>query len=204
MNIRGNKIILRAIEDRDLISLHEWSNNPELQHIIGNIHFPSSMEFQKQWFDKLLNNKDNQRFAISENENGNIIGISSLLNIDWRNKHAWHGIMLGNTPKEEIGYNKFKFSLEELESIKGKGYGFDSVMATMRYAFDELGLERLDGSMIEYNTHSIKFYTEKLGWKLEGQKDNYYFHQGKWWKQIIVGITKTQYKELIELNNYWK
>ena len=77
-------------------------------------------------------------------------------------------------------------------------------MATMRYAFEELNLERLDGSMIEYNSVSVATYCGKrLGWKEEGRKRNYFFRKGRYWDQIIVGVTKQDYQELIEKTNYW-
>ena len=184
MNILGLKVTLRAIEETDLPLLHKWANDPKTQDIIGNIHFPSSMEYQKKWFDGLLNDKLNQRFAIDTPECG-LIGISSIINIDWRNNHAWHGIVLGDV------------------DIRGKGYGIDAVMATMRYAFEELHLERLDGSIIEYNTVSYSFYCNKLGWVEEGIRKNYYYRKGRYWDQIVVGITKDDYKKLIEKNSYW-
>lgn len=74
----------------------------------------------------------------------------------------------------------------------------------MRYAFDELNLERLDGSMIEYNTASIATYCgSKVGWKEEGRKKNYFYRKGRFWDQVIVGVTKQDYLELIERNHYW-
>jgi RimJ/RimL family protein N-acetyltransferase len=184
MNILGKKIVLRAIEEADIPILHEWANDPTTQNIIGNIHFPSSFEYQKTWFKNLQNDTLNQRLAVDTQEQG-IIGISSIMQIDWRNNHAWHGIVLGN------------------KDIRGKGYGIDAVMATMRYAFDEMHLERLDGSIIEYNTVSYSFYCDKLGWKKEGVRRNYYYRQGRYWDQIIVGITKNDYFELLSKNNYW-
>lgn len=184
MNILGKKITLRAIEESDLTSLHKWANDPQTQDLIGNIHFPSSFEFHKNWFQKLQGDSLNHRFAIDTEDQG-LIGLSSLMHIDWRNNRAWHGIVLGD------------------KDIRGKGYGIDTVMATMRYAFDELHLERLDGSMIEYNSISISFYCEKLGWKKEGVRRNYYFRKGRYWDQIIVGITKGDYMEHIAKTNYW-
>lgn len=185
MNIKGKKILLRAIEESDLVLLHKWANDPPTQDIIGDIHFPSSMQFQKTWFEKLQTDQLNQRFAIEAPEVG-LIGLSSLMHIDWRNNHAWHGIVLGDV------------------DIRGKGYGIDAVMATMRYAFEELHLERLDGSMIEYNEVSINFYCEKLGWKVEGKRRNYYFRKGRYWDQIVVGITKNDYQDLLKKNKYWE
>jgi len=185
MNILGKKIVLRAVEERDLELLHKWANDPATQDIMGGIHFPSSMGYHKNWFEKLKNDELNQRLAIETPDIG-IIGLSSIINIDWRNNHAWHGVMLGD------------------KDIRGKGYGIDAVMATMRYAFEELHLERLDGSMIEYNEVSLGFYCNKLGWKEEGKRRNYYFRRGRYWDQVIVGITKEDYRQLIDKNKYWE
>jgi RimJ/RimL family protein N-acetyltransferase len=76
-------------------------------------------------------------------------------------------------------------------------------MATMRYAFDELHFERLDGSMIEYNEVSISFYCGKLGWKEEGRRRNYYYRRGRYWDQVVVGITREDYYELVKQGKYW-
>lgn len=185
MNIKGKVLTLRAIEEHDLEILHKWANDPETQDIIGNVHFPSSMDFHKTWFQSLKNDPLNQRLAIDVPVTG-IIGISSIMNIDWRNNHAWHGVMLGDN------------------DIRGKGYGVDAVMATMRYAFEELHFERLDGSIIEYNEASFAFYCgEKLGWKEEGRRRNYYFRKGHYWDQIVVGITRQDYNQLIQDSGYW-
>ncbi len=184
MNIQGISTTLRAIEEEDLTVLHKWSNNTELQKAMGNIHFPSSRSFHKSWFEKTLDDTHNQRFAIETKDHG-LIGISSLMKIDWRNNNAWHGIMLGD------------------KDTRGKGYAFDAVMATMRYAFDELHLNRLDGQMIEYNIASIKFYCKKLGWKEEGRAREWYYTQGRYWDRVIVGITKKDYLQLVEETGYW-
>ena len=142
MNIQGKILTLRAIERHDLEHLHKWANDPNTQEGIGELHFPSSMDFHTSWFENLKDDHLNQRFVVDAPDVG-IIGISTIVKIDWRNRHAWHGLVIGDF------------------SHRGKGYGVDAIMATMRYAFEELNLERLDGSMIEYNETSIAVYCGK-------------------------------------------
>jgi RimJ/RimL family protein N-acetyltransferase len=185
VNILGKLLTLRAIEEEDLELLNKWANDPVTQDGIGDLHFPSSMDFHRSWFQNLKNDRLNQRFVVDVPEVG-IIGISSIMNIDWRNRRAWHGLLIG-----ESGHRR-------------KGYGIDAIMATMRYAFDELNLERLEGSMIEYNKLSISSYCGKrLGWKQEGRRRNYFFRHGRYWDQILVGVTKQDYRNLLEKTNYW-
>lgn len=184
MNIEGKTIILRAIEKEDLEILNKWANNAEIQYWLGGWHFPTNMEDQMRWFSSFSVNSTNQRFVIEAPDLG-VIGTANLVDIDWKNRNAFHGMMLGD------------------KDIRGKGYGVDTVMAVMKYAFEELGLQRLDGSMIEYNVASLKMYIEKCGWKKEGRQRNWYFRKNQYWDRIIVGITREDYFELIEKNKYW-
>ena len=84
-----------------------------------------------------------------------------------------------------------------------KGYGTDTVMAIMRYAFDELGLNRLNGSWFTDNTLSKMMYM-KCGWKEEGIRRNYIYKSGKYRDLIETGILASEYYELIEKNKYWE
>jgi len=184
MNIRGNKVILRAIEEKDLELFHAWANDPEIWYMVGGWHFPSSFDSLKTWFLSLKSNELNQRFAIETKDHG-VIGSANLVQIDWKNKNAFHGIYLGN------------------KDIRGNNYAKDSIFAIMRYAFEELGLNRLDGSMIEYNEASLSLYINKCGWKVEGTARGWYYRKNRFWDKIIVGVTREDYFELIKKDNYW-
>lgn len=185
MKIKGKFVTLRAIEESDLELLHKWANDPATQDGIGELHFPSSMDFHKSWYEGLKNDKLNQRYIVDLPEKG-AIGISSIMKIDWRNSHAWHGLVLGES------------------SFRSKGYGIDAIMATMHYAFHEMNLQRLDGSMIEYNKLSLSTYCGKrLGWEIVGRRMSYYFRKGQYWDQVLVGISKQGYHDLIANTNYW-
>ena len=179
MNIKGEKVTLRAIEKGDLELLHKWSNDPDSNYMLGGWHFPSSTSDQDKWYETLSLTSLNQRFAIDTEDHG-LIGTANLVNINWKDRNAFHGMLLGD------------------KDIRGKGYGVDTIMTISRYAFEELGLVRLDGNMISYNKPSIGVYTKKCGWKVEGTKKNYWFRKNQWWDQIIVGITREDYFELLK------
>ena len=184
MNILGNIVTLRAIEEEDLPTLHKWANDPVLQNMLGDIHFPSSRMFHKEWFERMTKDLLNLRFAVEAPGVG-LIGISSIMDISWRNNHAYHGLLLGES------------------GTRGKGYGTDAVMATMRYAFDEMHLERLNGSRIEYNLASRSLYIGKLGWTEEGSQKNYYYRAGRYWDRIVTRILREEYYQLVKKTEYW-
>ena len=185
MNIKGKKVVLRAIEKADLELLHKWSNDPEINYMLGGWHFPSSMQDQEKWFASLSLGSNNQRFAIDAPDLG-LIGMANLVDINWKDRNAFHGMLLGN------------------KDTRGKGYGIDTVMAINRFAFEELGLMRMNTTIIASNEPSIGVYTKKCGWVIEGIKKNHYFRKNQWWDEVVAGITREDYFNLIEENNYWK
>ena len=101
-----------------------------------------------------------------------------------KNRRASHGIKIANKER------------------RAKGVGTDTVMAIMRYVFDELGLHRLDTSWFDSNVASKTLYT-KCGWKVEGVKREYIFKRGQWRDLTVVGILESDYRELISNNHYW-
>jgi len=185
VKIIGKLVVLRAVEEGDIPHLARWANDAVTQDGIGEMHFPSSLDFHREWFNGLKSDPHNQRLVVEVPDYG-IIGITSLMGIDWRNRHAHHGLVLGEAAQ------------------RGMGYGVDAILSTMRFAFEEMGLERLDGAMIEYNQASINTYCgKKCGWQEEGRRRNYYYRKGRFWDQIVVGVTCSDYRDLIERTNYW-
>lgn len=184
MNIYGKKVVLRAIEERDLPLLHKWANDPSIQSMLGGWHFPVGEQDQKKWYQSLSFNSDNQRFAIETPDLG-LIGTANLVSIDWQNGAAFHGMLLGE------------------KDVRGKGYALDTLMTLMRFAFEEVGLHRLDSDIIEYNIPSLKFYLEKAGWIREGVKKEWYFRKGKRWDKIVIGVTKEGYMNFCKNTGYW-
>ena len=182
MNIKGKTVLLRAIDKGDLEQLHKWSNDPDINYLLGGWHFPSSLQGQEEWFNSLSLNSLNQRFAITIPGTG-LIGMANLVDINWKDRNAFHGMLLGES------------------DFRGKGYGTDTVMALARYAFEELGLNRLDTTIISYNETSIALYTKKCGWKIDGVKKGYYFRKNQWWDQILLGITREDYNEWVKQHN---
>ena len=138
MNIKGKKVFLRAMELEDMDFLREMINDEEMEHNVIGWSFPVSKYEQQKWFESTIQNKTNIRFIVEAE--GNSIGLATLTSIDWKNRKACHGIKL-------FGNN-----------IKGKGYGTDTVITIMKYAFEELQLNRLYSTILEFNEASRKLY----------------------------------------------
>ncbi len=185
MNIRGKKVTLRAPEPSDIAQLHEWSNDPELWANLVGWHFAYNRASTERWVENWSSEPHAGKVYCIEAPEHGLIGTASLVDIDWRNRNAFHGMMLGG------------------KQLRGQGFGIDSVFALMRYAFDELGLHRLDGEMVSRNQRSIDFYTESCGWEIEGRKRHWFYRDGGWCDKVIVGITSARYREHCDRTGYW-
>ncbi len=174
MYIKGNKVLLRFIEPKDLESIREMTNDPYQEQMIVGWSFPTSVKHQEMWYQRVLDDRNNYRFAIEYE--GIFVGIATLTDIDWKNRKAHHGIRL------------------TLSAPKGVGIGSDSVYAIMKYAFEELNLNKLYGSILSYNVASWKLYT-KCGWKSEGVYKQNVYKNGKYHDESPVAILKSEYYE---------
>lgn len=184
MNIKGKIVTLRAVELEDMELLRGMLNDPEMEKAVVGWSFPVSKYSQQKWYESAIGNQKNQRYVIETNEDG-AVGIATLYDIDWKNRRATHGIKLANKER------------------RTKGIGTDTIMAIMRYAFDELGLHRLDGSWFDDNIASKGVYT-KCGWTVEGVKREYVYKGGEYKDLSIVGILAADYYALIKRNHYWE
>lgn len=183
MNIVGKIVTLRAMSADDMQMICDMFNDPEMENLVIGWSFPKSIEQQKAWFEKNMNDEKNLRFVIETKADG-ALGIATLSGIDWKNRSATHGIKLANKEK------------------RTKGIGTDTVMAIMRYAFDELGLHRLDGSWFDENIASKSLY-KKCGWKEEGVKRSCVYKRGQWRDLTVVGILESDYREVVDRLKYW-
>ncbi len=185
INIHGKKVTLRALELEDMEALRSYHNDPVVASLVRGWSFPISSYQQKKWYESMIVDKTNHRFAVETEEEG-FIGISTLTSIDIKNRSAQQGLIIGNP------------------DVRGRGYGLDTIMATMRYAFEELQLNRLDGDIVETNLASLHLYLKKCGWVEEGRLRQYVYRNNQYYDGIMVGILKDEYLKLCKETNYWE
>lgn len=183
MNILGRFVTLRAIERDDLGMIVDMFNDPEMEGLVVGWSLPLSMHQQERWFESHGSSTTDLRFVIDTKEHG-AVGIATLTDIDWKNRHAASGIKIKSA------------------DYRDRGIGTDTLMAIMRYAFDELQLVRLDTTWLAHNSRSRGMY-KKCGWTEEGVRRKYIFKNGTYSDLIIGGILADDYHQLIKKNAYW-
>lgn len=184
MVIVGRLVNIRAIEEYDLDYLKDIINDGDLEEMENSCKYPLSSAQQKKWFDNTSTDYANGKFIIETKEHQRV-GYTCLLNVAPENRSAHTGIKLYG------------------DGVRGRGYATDAVMAMMRYAFEYMNLHRLEGFCIDYNNNSKKLYIDRCGWKNEGIKREAIYKNNEYHDLHIMGILKSEYKELIEKKHYW-
>lgn len=183
MNIYGKKIVLRAIEREDLPYYRSNINDPEIEKMVGGWSFPISKASQDNWYNNIISDRNNLRFTITMKDKDEPLGMVNIVNIDWKSGVAFTGIKLFET------------------ASRGQGIGFDTVMSIMKYAFDELRLNRLEGTILDINEPSMRLY-KKCGWKEEGIRRQSQYQMGSYYDEYFVAILKSEFEEIRKQYEY--
>lgn len=183
MNIKGKRVTLRAMEKCDCPLIVEMFNDPEMENLVVGWSFPLAQFAQERWLEEHYRDQNNLRFII-EDERGQAVGVATLVEIDWKNRCAVHGIKIAR------------------QADRGRGIGTDAVMALMRYAFDELQLNRLETTWFATNIPSQSMYL-KCGWQKEGVKRRSVYKRGEYRDLVLAGVLAEEYRALVAANHYW-
>lgn len=167
---------LRELRKEDMIKINEWRNDSELINHLGAPFRYINLEVDNIWYDNYMQNRNtNIRCAIVEDTDENsILGLVSLININFINCMAEFHIMIGDLRN------------------RGKGIGYFSTTEILNHAFNNLNLNRIELSVLENNTSAFKLY-EKVGFKTEGVKRQSTYKNGEFVDSIMMSVLKEEF-----------
>lgn len=155
--------------------LRNLLNDPIVEHMTLGWSFPISEDSQLEWFGRFDGQKDLR--CMIDIKDGQTIGTIGLVNIDWKNRKA------------EIFY-KIENSIEK----RVKGDIHDATMGILIYAFDELNLHCITGTIPEYNIFSQKVL-KKCGFQQEGLLRKRIYKRGGYHDEYVYSLLKEEFKE---------
>ena len=168
--LTGKKVYLRPLELADAPILQGYMNDPEVRHTLARF-LPVSLPNQEQWVKGLGQNDRDVTLGIALQSDDRLIGATGLHRIDYKDRKAEFGIAIG--AKDEWN----------------KGHGTDATALLVRYAFDELNLNRVALRVYEYNQRGVRCY-EKAGFQKEGVLRQDQYKDGRYWDVYVMGILK--------------
>jgi len=175
--IKGKSINLRPLKEIDLDEIMKWINDLEVTKYLSSFIFPVSRLEEEKYLEKMMSKNDEQKHMVIENKKGQYIGQISLIHIDWKNRNAELGIVIGN------------------KKDWGKGYGTEAIKMVLNYGFYQMNLNNIYLWVFEYNSRGIRCY-EKCGFKKDGALRKSHFYQGKFYHKILMSILKDEFEEM--------
>jgi RimJ/RimL family protein N-acetyltransferase len=173
-------VYLRALEMDDLERTYKWHNDPELyKYLPGPFHYVSRATEEEWLRKKQAYSPQEVNLAICLTENHQHIGNFYIREIDWIARHASLHVLIGETTQ------------------RGKGYGTIANHLVVKYAFQNMGLNRLWLMVLEDNLPSLK-HLEKCGFVVEGRFRKHAFKNGQFKDVILLGICASDLPSLSE------
>lgn len=165
--LETKRLLHRKFTSDDLAGLIEMRLDEDVMKYIGG--------------DKMQNPealKERLKFYISCYENN--LGLQAIVWKETGEMIGWSGLQpLEKSAEIEVSYGMIK-------RFWGKGIGFETALAWLRYGFDEIGLERIVAVADRENVGSWKIM-EKLGMKYETTTIHYEMNC------VVYGISKSQF-----------
>lgn len=153
LNIIGEKVALGPVQKSMLASFLRWANDFTVTSMSGEPLRPVNREQIEQRFTRHPQEEHagSVDFAIYERASMQVIGSTTLMNIDNMQRTARYVIVIGE------------------KSCWGKGYGTETTMLMLDYAFTVLGLHNIILKTFGYNERAMRAYT-RAGFRVMGRQ----------------------------------
>jgi RimJ/RimL family protein N-acetyltransferase len=174
---RGDLVRLTAEEPEATARAEvRWQRDSEFVRLADSQMEIASERRIKEWIEKQIEKgpqPGRYPFRIRTLVDDRLIGFLGL-GVDLIHSEAMVGIGIG----ERDAWNK--------------GYGTDAMRICLRYAFLELGIQRVSLGVFEYNSRAQRSY-EKAGFRLEGRTRKDVLREGKRFDTLWMGILREEW-----------
>ena len=170
----GQLVSLTAVgPDRDAEIIARWSHDSQFWRLA---HTEPALPVLPRYVKQKLEERpaDLHGFAIRTLADDRLIGLIGLYTVFWPPHEAFMGIQIGE------------------RDFWGKGYGTDALRVLLRYAFDELNLQRISLGVLEGNERAMRSY-EKCGFRYEGRERQAWTYDGRRWDEIYMGLLHAEW-----------
>lgn len=180
MLFESPRIRFRKITTEDAELYDAWRNNIEVMRYTNpSLDLYSTEETIAFVEQVILGSHAAKSYIIVDKTEDIPIGITSLINIDYKNRNAECIIDIG-----EADY-------------WGKGYGAEALTLLLDYAFSEMNLHRVSLRVFSFNERAIHLY-KKIGFQQEGSSRESLFRDGKWHGIIHMGLLQCEYMKPVK------
>lgn len=171
----GERVRLTALYPSDTQIMARWYEDGEFARLFDSSPaYPKSEASLNRWLDSIERDRDTFSLAIRMLYSDDLIGYIQIDGIQWAHGTAWLAIGIGSA------------------THRNKGYGTEALRLTLRFAFHELNLHRLQLTVFSYNLPAQRLY-EKLGFRREGVFRECLLRDGQRHDMILYGLLASEW-----------
>ena len=168
--LKGNDIVLRALEPADVDLLYEWENDDRLWHL-SNTVTPFSRHLLEQYVlssaqDIFTTRQLRLMIDIVNGQERETVGSIDLFDFDPLNKRAGIGILI-------------------VKKHRKKGYAARALEVLMSYCFEVLHLHQLYCNITPDNEASLQLF-RKAGFETAGLKKDWHHIRDGWKDEYLL------------------
>ena len=169
--IRGERVVLRPVEDDDIPHIHRWMNLPEVWRNM-DYERPFSVEDVRE--DVEQSRANGVPFTIEVE--GRPIGRIGLNQFRRRDRIAAAYLYVGD------------------QAAGGHGYAFDALDTLLAYAFERFDLWQVELWTLADNAKAIHIYA-KVGFVQEATLRDRSWKEGRWVDRMVMSINRDEFEK---------
>jgi RimJ/RimL family protein N-acetyltransferase len=168
--IRGEKVVLRPVEDGDLQLIHRWMNHPEVWHYM-DYERPTSLADVRDDMDR--SREEGHPFTIVVGDRP--VGRIGLNQFRRRDRIASLYLFIGEP------------------AYWGKGYAGDAARTLLAYAFDRWDLHQVELWALGDNDRALATY-RRCGFVEEARLRERSWKDGRWVERVVMSVTRPEFE----------
>ena len=176
--LRGTTVMLKALSESDVLESgwYGWFNSEEATEFVQQHYFPNTLQKQMEFYRSgIAASSTKIQLGIVPSGMDTIVGVVSLSNIDFMNRKAEFGIMIGD------------------KAARGKGYGTEACALIVRHGFERLSLNKIYLGVHAHHQAAIRSY-EKVGFQQEGILREEVLMNGQYFDVVIMSLLARDFR----------
>lgn len=171
--LQGEMIVLRPIRADDSEAMWDMLADAEGNRLTG-----TTATFTREQVDAWAASRESAEgrydFAVTANGGDEFLGEIVLNDID-----------------EVVRSANLRLSMRP--AYRGRGYGTEGIQLVLGFAFDGLGLHRVELDVLSINARAKSLY-ENIGFRVEGRRRDAYRDGDGWCDAIVMSILEDEYR----------
>ncbi|QUL98134.1 MAG: GNAT family N-acetyltransferase [Candidatus Fermentithermobacillus carboniphilus] len=171
---RGDKVVLRPLDLKDVDSILRWYSDLE-QNILTGWSSLRSIPYMRERIEKRILNPPEDTISMIIEVSELPIGKIDLVLIDWNQRRGEIGILID-------------------KPYRRKGYGKDAVITFLQYLFHIRNMHKVMGYAYDFNKASTALF-KSVGFVQEGILRKHEYTAGSYRDLIVFGMLKEEFIE---------